>query len=53
LTPDQLAFIEEIPLRATPHWEELKSVIEYINTADFSNLNRILNPEMALSSAKA
>ena len=50
LDSQQLGFIKQVDFS---NWDELKNVIEYITTADFSNLNRILNPKIALSSAKA
>ena len=50
LDSQQLGFIKQVDFS---NWDELKNVIEYITTADFSNLNRILNPKIALASAKA
>lgn len=50
LTPEQLAFIEDIDISS---WKQLKNVLEYMATTDFSNLNIIANPQAAIQSAKS
>ena len=53
LNPDQLAFLEDIKIDDLSSWEDLQHIIEYLSTADLSNLKPVTDPEAALESATA
>ena len=53
LNPDQLAFLEDIKIDDLSSWEDLQHIIEYLSTADLSNLKPVTDPEAALDSATA
>lgn len=44
LNPDQLAFLEDIKIDDLSSWEDLQHIIEYLSTADLSNLNPVTDP---------
>lgn len=50
LTPDQLAFIEDLDIS---NWEQLQNILKYMETTDWSKLNIIANPQAAIQSAKS
>ena len=53
LNPNQLAFLEDIKIDDLSSWEDLQHIIEYLSTADLSNLKPVTDPEAALESATA
>ena len=44
LNPDQLAFLEDIKIDDLSSWEDLQHIIEYLSTADLSNLKPVTDP---------
>ena len=53
LSPEQLAFIEDIQLKDISNWEDLQNILKYMETVDLSNLKVVTDPEAALESATA
>lgn len=44
LNPNQLAFLEDIKIDDLSSWEDLQHIIEYLSTADLSNLKPVTDP---------
>ena len=54
LSSEQLAFIESFEIgKELSGWQQLKDILEYMETADLSNLKVILDPDAAIEEATA